>query len=121
MVEIKVDRTSKFGVMVDGKWLNWSKGVVPPMVVKGDSLDVTLDSKGKIVYAEKLGVSSPPIQEVPFNVDSVRSREILKGQCLNIVFAKLDGNIGSAAWRTEAISITAVLFEELELAGYLKW
>ncbi len=83
MAEVKVDRVSKFGVMVDGQWINFSKAFIPIDVQKGDILDVTLDSKGKIVYANRLGGASPNIPKIASNGDS-RARDILWGQCLNL-------------------------------------
>jgi len=125
MVEVRIDRVSKYGVMIDGQWINWSKNFKPLDVKKGDVLDVTLDSKGHIIYATIVGGDVPNalVEEIKGIVDKdmARSREILKGQCLNLVFSKLEGNIKSPSWRKEAIELSVTLFAELQHAGYLRW
>jgi hypothetical protein len=121
--------------MVDGKWINFSNAFKQLLDIKKEriypnqSYNITLDSKGKITYIESVvedsvkateSITSPPFKPSQPPLD-VRAREILKGQALNLVFTNLEGNIKSKEWRTEAISLSAVLFAELQNAGYLKW
>jgi len=120
MTEVVVDRVSKFGIMVDGRWVNWSKGFKPLFVQKGDLFDVSLDSGGHISGATKL--SSKVI--VPLDAVSDRSREILKGQCLNYAFAwacALGWDLEKPELRKRIADVAVVLFAELQNAGYLRW
>lgn len=120
-MNIKVDAVSKFGMKVDNKWVGYDRKFKPIEVRKGDLLDIELNDEGFIIKAsliEKESVSKQVVREA--SVD-YRQREILKGQCLNIVASKLDGNIASADYRKDLIAITTVLFAELQDAGYLIW
>lgn len=117
MAIVKVDAVSKFGVKVDNQWINWSKYYKPLECKKGDFLDVSFDSKGYIVQAELVS----PDSKVLVDEKITKARDILKGQCLNIVFQRLEGNIKSPEWRKEAYDLAVVLFAELQNAGYLRW
>ena len=127
MVKIKVDAVSQFGVKVDGKWVNFSKGFKPD-VLRDNSYDVTLDSKGKIKDIVAVGGSSLSTDKPVSNGDSVRQREILKGQCLNLTFENLSNNprspefdLRDASDRKELLEQTAILFAEIQNAGFLRW
>lgn len=138
---MKVVALSKYGFKVDSLKNDWEKvdkcllnREIFKNLEKGSEIEVVERNKKGFIIDFKLIPIEPfdtrklldamvnGANEIKANIDS-RSRDILKGQCLNIacnaVFMNRD--IGFDMNRDKAIKLAQKLFIELEQANYYGW
>jgi hypothetical protein len=128
MAVIKVDYGSAFGLNIDKKWINYSKGYKPDFpIIKGYSYDITYDDKGLISSVTKIKPSVKDGLESnkkPVGGDS-RQRDIVRSQCLKMAFDfwnnKIDFDISNPKHREQMFNDAKETFRHLEESGFLGW
>ena len=121
---------SKYGFKVDSLKNDWEKvdkSLLSRDVFKnlkrGDELEIVSRNSGGFITEIKVSPMAVIIPESKVsNVDPVQ-RNILKGQCLNIVMNQLfnDKNVECDDVRELGIRLAHRLFVELESADYYGW
>lgn len=133
MTLIKVSGVGPYGLLVDGSWINFSKGCLAQIKASGQTFfkgdyNVTLDSKGKIATVAVEGalannVSNQTQSVIPSQQPlEQHQREILKGQLTNIVLNKLSlSQLYDIDFRKRCYELVLVMLKELELIGFYGW
>jgi hypothetical protein len=124
----KIVALSKYGFKLDSLKNNWEKvdksllnRELFQSLEKGMSIDVK--GRNREGFITEFVVNKPLSLDLEFNMNaSHKHRDILKGQCLNIVFNSLIGqDLGFDKNRETGIRIAQKLFAELEAANYYNW
>ena len=123
----------KFGLKLDdlkSRWINFDSSFKDVASLrKGMVVDIELSKAGKIIKVSDasrlVGVSDVKDVVVPPSLSSCPSHQelnILKAQCLNFVFDKLDfERLNKRVYREQAYELALVMFKELQLRNYHGW
>lgn len=126
----KIVALSNFGFKIDSlnsKWLSMDKYSIDKtpfkQLKKGVLIDsIILNDKGFVTSFSVVGVDGGVVPMTPDfspSSSSNHSKDILKGQCLNIVFNKLNlAQLSDPKFRNDMYDLALILFKELELR---KW
>lgn len=126
----KIVAIGKYGLKLDdlkSSWINFDKSFSKHSILKkGLFVDLVLKDRRIVdvrVVDVPVGVAVVGREDVVSPLSSLStSHNILKGQCLNIVFGKVSYiQLDNKEFRERAYELVLVMLKELELRGYEKW